>query len=328
MRATGRSWNPSWVDAELAAIAFRQGGVFTHAQALGCGYAHDEVLRRVASGDWVRIRWGVMAEAAVVAAASGAGEDMAMLSTRAVLLRLGNDLIASHESAALAQHLPLLGRPPRLVTVTGSRARPRKAKGYRVYCAALPDEERAEVQGLPVTSAARTVFDIARAKAMAAGLVVADAALRYGACTRADLERTLNRHAHWPGHARAARVIDLADGRSASPGESVTRLFFVEHGLPAPTVGFVVVGADGRTYETDFGWEALRTVGEYDGRVKYESPDRPELGNPLFREKVREDAIRAAGWQFVRVVKEDLRNPQALVARFWAAFERGMREAA
>ncbi len=129
---------------------------------------------------------------------------------------------------------------------------------------------------------------------------------------------------HWVGQAKAARVVSLADGRSGSPGETRTRLVFLEQGLPPPELQFHVVGADGRDYVADFGWRDLRTVGEYDGRGKYAGESGAAS---LWSEKAREDAIRSAGWQVVRVVHEDLAHPARLRSRFAAAFERGLRAA-
>lgn len=54
--------------------------------------------------------------------------------------------------------------------------------------------------------------------------------------------------------------------------------------------------------ETDFGWPALRTVGEFDGRQKYGrllSPGQ-DPGEVVYREKLREDEVRATGLGMVR----------------------------
>lgn len=55
---------------------------------------------------------------------------------------------------------------------------------------------------------------------------------------------------------------------------------------------------DGRFVgEVDFAWPRMRTVGEFDGRINYGVPVPPgqEPADVLYREKLREDALRAEG---------------------------------
>ena len=78
----------------------------------------------------------------------------------------------------------------------------------------------------------------------------------------------------------------------------------------------------------DFGWEAQRTLGEFDGKVKYgrlllKPGQSPE--NALFEEKRREDRLRDLGWQVVRWVWADLFAPSALLDRLHRACARGQR---
>lgn len=77
----------------------------------------------------------------------------------------------------------------------------------------------------------------------------------------------------------------------------------------------------------DFGWEEYRTVGEFDGAVKYgrllKTGERP--GDVVYQEKLREDAIRDAGWQVVRWTWDDLKDPDAIADKLRRAFARGKR---
>jgi hypothetical protein len=68
---------------------------------------------------------------------------------------------------------------------------------------------------------------------------------------------------------------------------------------------------------TDFAWEDQRLVGEFDGRVKYGRLLRSgqDPGDAVFREKVREDAIRDEGWGVIRWTWVDLYRPDRLAAR-------------
>jgi len=79
---------------------------------------------------------------------------------------------------------------------------------------------------------------------------------------------------------------------------------------------------------TDFGWEDLRTVGEFDGKVKYQRALRPghDPEKELWREKRREDSVRDAEFQMVRWITADIDPPAALLTRLSRAFERSRRD--
>ena len=89
------------------------------------------------------------------------------------------------------------------------------------------------------------------------------------------------------------------DPRSESALESLSRVIFLEYGLSAPEPQ-TEIQAGGRTYRVDFYWKRSRTIGEADGRAKYEmDPDKtPE--QVAWEEKLREDALRDAGYKVVR----------------------------
>lgn len=88
----------------------------------------------------------------------------------------------------------------------------------------------------------------------------------------------------------------LADARSDSPGESVTRVQFHRFDVPIPTLQYPVLDGSGRRIgDADFYWEDARHLGEFDGKVKYQKYLREgeSASDCVFREKCREDAMRA-----------------------------------
>ena len=119
----------------------------------------------------------------------------------------------------------------------------------------------------------------------------------------------------------ARRVIAFADGRSESVGESRSRVAIAAAGLPPPELQWPVRLADGTAY-TDFAWPELRTVGEFDGRVKYGRLLRPgqQPGDVVHAEKLREDAVRAQDWEMVRWTWADLTTFDATAARIRERF--------
>ena len=121
-------------------------------------------------------------------------------------------------------------RPQLVRDPEGTRS---KARDRHERIAPLPPDQRTDVAGLVTCTQARVVVDIARAEPFRNGLVVADAAMRAGT-TRAELVAVLATMRRWPGVTAARAVVDLADARVESPGESVTRAALRAEGLPMP----------------------------------------------------------------------------------------------
>ena len=96
--------------------------------------------------------------------------------------------------------------------------------------------------------------------------------------------------------------------------------------FPKPEPQFEIVDGAFAAW-VDFGWPEFRTIGEYDGKIKYSElvPDGKTAADVLFEEKIREDRLRALGWQVVRWIWTDLLHPTGLIRRLHAAFERGRR---
>jgi len=194
----------------------------------------------------------------------------------------------------------------------------------------LEADEIVELDDLPVTSLARTAVDCARMYPYDKAVAIGDAALRAGLPPK-ELAKSLERARCRTGMPQARRVAAFIGGRAESVGESKSRIVISGLGLAAPELQFEVFDASGRRIaRTDFGWEAQRTVGEFDGKVKYGRLRRPgeEPEDAVFREKLREDLIRDLGWEVVRWTWSDLQQPQALADRLRRAFARGLRRAA
>jgi Protein of unknown function (DUF559) len=231
-------------------------------------------------------------------------------------------VVGSHESAAVIHGLDLIGNPSaRLVTVTrstrhaGSRSgRP----GIKVYAADLPSHHVVVKDGVPVTSVARTVVDLARVGSFAEGVVVADSALRMGKVTVAGIETVIAECERWPGARRARRVLEFSDGRAESALESIGRVAFHEHGLPPPELQ-IWVGADdlGTIGRADYLWPEHRTVAEADGAAKYAAPGR------AISQLNRDARLRDAGFEVVHFTWQEITMaPRQVVDRIRVAFAR------
>ena len=281
------------MDAErLAAQARAQGGAFTRAQAVAAGYRPWEI-RALLRREWLDLYRGVYVHRALFEAADA--ERRHVLRAAARLLATGLDAAASHRSAVLVHALPLLGKPPQVPQLSRPPRRPRdRSSSSTLRVCPLPPEDLVRVDGVRVTSLARTACDVARTRPFRDAVVVADAVLRRGV-PREELLAVARRCRRWPRGGDALRVAQFADGRADGPLESITRVAYAEQRLPAPETQVEVWGPDGVFLGlVDFLWREQQVVGEADGLGKYDSV------LALRKEKLREEGLRACGLEVVR----------------------------
>jgi hypothetical protein len=148
-----------------------------------------------------------------------------------------------------------------------------------------------------VTSAARTVVDLARTGTLHTAVAAADHALRHRLCSHDELMAEVGAVPPRARGRNAARLVGaLADPLSMSAGESLSRVQMLLLNLPRPELQKEVRDAAGLIGFVDFGWEGV--VGEFDGKVKYRvanDASPADAGEALWREKQREDRLRRHG---------------------------------
>ena len=232
------------------------------------------------------------------------------------------DAVVSHVSAAAVHGLDPVERPagPGPRHAEPPLRRPAHHGAARAH-GGLDVDEVVEVDGVAVTSVPRTLADLARTLPFEQALVVADAALHGHRATPAAFAEAVARAAGREGSPPARRVVAAADPRAESPGETRSRVAIARAGLPPPALQHDVpeLGA-----VTDFYWEEFRTVGEFDGKVKYGRSLRPgeDPGEAVYREKRREDALRDLGLKVVRWTWDELGTFIAPAERLRRAFAR------
>ena len=189
----------------------------------------------------------------------------------------------------------------------------------------LRPDDVTQIHGVPTTSAARTLYDLARSADIGLSVAMADVALSRRLVTSTELKSMVESNVNRPGVRRARQILGFADGRSESVGESITRVRLRQLGLPVPELQGAIVGSQGELVaRVDFLFADFGTALEFDGKLKYEKLLRvgESAADVVYREKVREDKIRALGFDVVRLVWRDHRDPQGVLARCRAAFER------
>jgi hypothetical protein len=277
-----------------------EGVLQLRAQMLAAGFSDDEVRRLLRIGDLTRVRRGSYV-------AGPLPEEPARrhrLAITAAVRALADDAVVSHVSAAALHDLPLWNVSLARVHVT--RARPtggRRGRIVHVHTAPLHVDEITVVDGIVVTSVARTVVDVARTVPFEQAIVVLDAAFARELIDGPQLAEALLRVVGWRGAPAARRAVAFAEPGAESVGESRSRVAIMHAHLPQPVLQWEVLDGPGRLIgRADFGWPALGAVGEFDGGAKYGRLLRPgqSPGDVVFAEKVREDAMRATGLGMAR----------------------------
>jgi hypothetical protein len=296
--------------------------VITTARLEMAGFSDARIRRLVRQGVLQRVSRGVYVRAALGDETSRDPAGDEILQTAVALAVAKPGAVASHKSAAIIHGLDLLGRQPPGTTVThrpgiGSGTR---RPGVRVHVAALPSGHITVRSGVRITSVARTVVDLARTSSFRAGVVVADSALRGKQVSKDELRAVVADCARWPGIRQANLVVEFSDGLSESALESISRVAFRDHGIPAPELQVPVGGENGVVGRADFLWRRYGTIGEADGAIKYADTGR------AISQLRRDAALRAAGFEVVHFTwQEIVRTPGQVTASIRAAFRRGTR---
>lgn len=297
----------------------RLAGILTAAELIRAGVTESELRILVGREALVSVGRGLYARTALVNQLKAMQGGSSSLAIAAAVAGAGPDALASHRAAATLHRLQMLQRAQsdaievtRPTGTSGSRtARP----GTRLHISALPPGHRALVSGVPVTSVARTVIDLARTASVPEGVAVADSALHGKQTTKTELYAVTESCAGWPGIARARQVVDFSDGLAESAFESIARVAFRDGGLPPPELQ-ATVGADGRVIaRADFYWRAHSTIAETDGMAKYSNTG-------VARRQLERDAdLRDAGFQVVHITWQQLQiSPDQVVQSIRAAF--------
>jgi very-short-patch-repair endonuclease len=282
-------------------LAERQHGVVSRQQLLALGIGPEAVRHRWSTGRLVRVRRGVYALGHRALRPEG--------RWMAAVLACGPETVLSHRSAARLWGLrPWSGDVE--VTITADRGR--KLDGLNVRRAVLHDWERTLHDGLPVTTVARTLLDLAavvpphhlrRAVERAEQLELFD--LR-------DVERVLAAHPRRSG--RRALITLLDDARrhdlpaTRSDLEAAFLQLCLDHDVPRPEVNRYK-----NDREVDFRWPDPRLIVEVDGYATHKTRRAFE------DDRARDRRHLGDGWRTARFTwPEVTRRPRVVAAELQA----------
>lgn len=298
------------MDQELPSLILR-------GDALRSGYTDGELLRARRGGRLQSIRRGAYVRPELLDGLDSVEQHR--LLVQATLQCASRDTVVSHTSAAALHGIEMWNPPLDRVHVTiDATSGGRVLRRRHVHATPMSDDEVVELDGIDVTSVARTVVDCARTESFEKAVVLGDSALHAGLVTAPELHYVLESAHGRRGAPQAARAIAFLDGRSESVGESRSRVLMKRADLPAPQLQRVIQGIDGYDIgRVDFWFEDSNTIGEFDGMAKYTAHLLPgqDAGDAVRLEKLREDALRATGAAMARWTWRDLATPDVVVQR-------------
>jgi predicted transcriptional regulator of viral defense system len=294
-----QSTQPPPVDVAIGERAARQHGVVSLEQLVADGLTASAVRMRVASGRLWRVHRGVYAVGHRALAWRGA--------VMAAVLACGEGAATSYRTAGALRGL----RPDNRTRIDVS------SPGRRGRAIAGIDAHRGHtlrsgvdveiVDGIPCTSLARTLLDLAE---------VVDRRQVERACEQADVLQLFDLRAieevleHAGAGRRGAALLRavLADLAEATPTRTRSKLeerFLAlcrGAGLPAPEVNAWIALQHGAGVEADFLWRAQRLIVETDGRDVHMTRASFES------DRVRDGRLLVAGWRVLRVTGLRLRH--------------------
>jgi very-short-patch-repair endonuclease len=221
------------INPALQRLATEQHGILTRSQLLHAGVGPRSVDRWIQTGRLIVLHRGVFA--------LGHLPPSPHARTMAAVLACGRSAVLSHRSAAKLYGLIRYTGPIEITAPTQH-----KRHGVILHRSALTDRDVTHHWGIPTTSPARTLTDLA------------------GTLSHASLTRAVN-----DARLKSLLCVDelpprLRRGQTPRPTrskfEDAFGAFCARHRLPQPQINAIVAG-----YEVDAYWPANRLVAELDG---------------------------------------------------------------
>ncbi|MGE2713993.1 hypothetical protein ACQI4L_08045 [Mycolicibacterium litorale] len=165
----------------------------------------------------------------------------------------------------------------------------------------IADGEVVRIGELPVTSLARTAFDLARHLPRDAAVVHLDSLAAATGVTAADTSALAQRYRGARGIRRSLVALDLMDGGAASPQETRLRLTLIDGGLPRPRTQIRVSDGYSEAF-IDMGYDDPKVGLDYEGA--HHASNRVQYVHDIGRAEL----LDREGWIDLRVVAEHSRR--------------------
>jgi hypothetical protein len=292
-------------DEALAQLAAQQHGVFATDHLAALNFTDDARRVRLGTGRWELLYDGVYRMGG--APRTWRGDLLAACWAPEPKAR------ASHRAATSLWGLPS-GKGD-VLEITCKRWRRTRHTGLVIHeSLAFDDIDETVVDSIPCTTAARTLFDLARLLSPVMLSANIDAALTRELVSLSELRAVAVRLATKgrPGGRKFRTAIDARTSTTATPESVPERLLadmLVRQGLPAPRHQFVVRDDSGAfVARVDLAYPESMIVIEYDS-VEHHTGTAAHI-----RDSARRDAIGDLGYSVLTATSADLKDDGARIA--------------
>jgi very-short-patch-repair endonuclease len=273
---------PLAVDGVIAAFAERQHGVVGRRQLLAAGVSERAIKHRARAGRLHPLYRGVYAVGHRVLSQRG----------RWMAATLAADGVLSHRSAGALWVIRQWQGRIDITTPRTRRARP----GLLLHRAVLAPDEITVRDGIPVTTPARTLLDLAR---------VLQRHQLQQAINEAEILRLEGPHqlaSRYPTKRGTRALRTLAPPTHTKQDlEARFHTFLNDRRFPRPQTNTVIEGK-----EVDFAWPDRRLIIELDSWEYHRTRQAFE------EDRQRDRHLAARGWRVIRITWRDLDDPDAL----------------
>lgn len=287
------------IEQAVAERAQQQYGLITRAQLFDLGLRAGAVRGLLESGRFLRLYAGIYVAGPIL---------LPPAREFGAFLACGPRSALSHSSAAAILDLVPADADPE-VSVPGNR---RQRSGIRVH--RVRTLESTLVDGIPVTTPARTLIDLAASLSPFALEQAVGRALRNGLVSRTELLDRVSRTRGVPGVGTLRALLNREDEPAFVRSEAEARALrlFRDGNLPAPKTNMRVHG-----FELDFYWPEHRIAVEVDGYQYHSSRDAFE------RDHSRATVLAEHGVQVIPITWRQIVNePVATAVRIGKALLR------
>jgi hypothetical protein len=287
------------VDHFIGELADRQYGIVGRQQLLSAGVNARAIEERLRLGRLHLIHHGVYSVGYPSVGREG--------RWFAAVLASGSGAVLSHRSAGqLWRILSRSGALPEVTRPRRFRARP----GIIARRSSLPIDEVEEVDGIPVTSVSRTLFDLAAVVSRRELEKALNEAEILRLTDRLSLPDLLQRYPRRKGSAALRALLHDADA-----GKGVTRSELEErfaalidaYGLPKPRRN-ADLALRGRFFKADCLWRRQRVVVELDGRAVHGTAHAFEA------DRERDRLLVGEGWRVIHLTWLQVRDDAPEIA--------------
>jgi very-short-patch-repair endonuclease len=270
-------------------IAARQRNVITHAQLADLGVGRNAIEHRLTSGRWQRLHKGVYL--------IGPAPPVPSARALAAVLTCGEGSVLSHRTAAAVWSL--LAAADRVhVSVAGRN--PGLRQGLCIHrVVALPADEITTKHGLPLTTPARTICDLAATELLRdVESALAEARIHRLATDR-QIAAVINAAPTRPGAPTMRKLLEQENdsGYTRTRAERLLRDLLRAANVERPLYNEPVLG-----FVVDAVWPDKRVIVEVDGYSYHGHPAA------FARDRRRDRQLAAAGYRVIRVTWTQLRD--------------------